>query len=61
MGKQIAGNSPAAVRWAKKVIDAATIIEKGLDVDAEASRALRGTADQTARFRAAAERVTGAR
>jgi len=61
MAKMIAGNSASAVRWAKKVVDAATIVEEGLEVDAEANRVLRGSEEQTARFRAAAERVTGAR
>ncbi|HXH23327.1 MAG TPA: enoyl-CoA hydratase/isomerase family protein [Dehalococcoidia bacterium] len=59
MARQIAANSPGAVRWAKRVVDAATTIEAGRAAEAEAGRALRGTSDNTTRFRAAAERVIG--
>jgi enoyl-CoA hydratase len=59
MAQQIAGNSPGAVRWAKKVVNAASTIERGREVEQEAGRALRGTDDNSTRFRAAAERVTG--
>ena len=59
MGKQIAANSSSAVQWAKRVIDASTTIEAGWEVDAAANKALRGTTEQTARFKQAAERVTG--
>ncbi len=59
MAKQIAANSPAAVQWAKRVIDASTTIDAGWEVDAAASKALRGTTEQTRRFKEAAERVTG--
>jgi enoyl-CoA hydratase/carnithine racemase len=59
MAKQIAENSPDAVRWAKRVVDAATVIEQGREVDAEANRVLRASADHATRFREAAKRVTG--
>lgn len=59
MAKEIAANSPAAVRWAKRVVDAATIIEKGLEVEAAADRELRASAEHAARFREAAQRVVG--
>jgi enoyl-CoA hydratase len=59
MARQIAANSPGAVRWAKRVVDAATTIEAGRSAEAEAGRALRGTDDNTTRFQAAAERVIG--
>ena len=54
---QIAANSPDAVRWSKAVIDAATTVDKGIDLEIEANRALRGSDDHTSRFRAATERV----
>jgi enoyl-CoA hydratase/carnithine racemase len=58
MGKQIAANSPAAVQWAKRVVDAATVIDNGREMNAEAGRALSSSSDHTSRFREAAERVT---
>jgi enoyl-CoA hydratase len=54
---QIAANSPGALRWSKAVIDAATTVEKGIELEIESNRALRGSDDHTARFRAATERV----
>jgi enoyl-CoA hydratase/carnithine racemase len=59
LAEQIAANSLDAVRWAKRIVDAATIIEAGYDVERDSNLALRGTGDQSARFREAAERVTG--
>jgi enoyl-CoA hydratase len=59
MALQIAAHSPAAVRWSKAVIDAATIVEQGIASEIEANRALRGSDDHVARFRAATERVAG--
>ena len=59
MAGQIAQNSPDAVRWSKMVIDAATTVERGADVEMEANRALRGSSDHVARFRDATERVAG--
>lgn len=54
---QIAANSPNALRWSKAVIDAASTVEKGIELEIEANRALRGSPDHVARFRAATERV----
>lgn len=59
LGKQIAANSPTAVRWAKKVVDAATIIDEGLEAEKEADAATRKSDDHSLRFRKATERVTG--
>lgn len=59
MGKQIAANSPTAVRWAKKVVDAATTVIEGIEAEKAADAATRGSDDQSTRFRAAAARVTG--
>jgi enoyl-CoA hydratase/carnithine racemase len=61
IGKQIAANSPDAVRWAKRVVNAATDPDKAHEVEDESNRVLRGTPDQVARFQAAAQRVTGGR
>jgi len=57
LARQIAEQSPPAVRWSKAVIDAASTVEKGIDLEIEANRALRGSPEQIARFRAATERV----
>jgi enoyl-CoA hydratase len=57
MAEEIAANSPYAVAWAKKVIDAATEVDKGAEVDAEANRVLRGSDDNATRFKAAASNV----
>jgi len=54
---EIAKQSPDAVRWSKAVIDAATTVEKGVTLEAEANRALRGSPDHVARFREATSRV----
>ena len=59
LGRQIADQSPQAVRWSKAVIDAASTVEKGAQVELEANRALRGSPDHVARFSAATERVAG--
>jgi enoyl-CoA hydratase/carnithine racemase len=59
MAEQIAANSPQAVRWAKRVVNAATVLEAAAGAEAEAHRALAGTADNATRFTAAAKRVTG--
>ena len=57
MAREIANQSPDAVRWSKAVIDAATTIEKGVSLEAEANRELRGSPDHISRFRAATHRV----
>lgn len=59
LGKQIAGNSPVAIAWAKKVVNAATTVLEGIEMEKEADAATRGSQDQAARFREAAARVTG--
>jgi enoyl-CoA hydratase len=59
MAEQIAANSPAAVQWAKRVVDASTTIAEGVACEAEARRVLAGTSDSIDRLTAAAERVTG--
>ncbi len=59
LARQIADQSPQAVRWSKAVIDAASTVEKGAQVELEANRALRGSPDHVARFSAATERVAG--
>lgn len=59
MARQIAANSPDAVRWSKAVIDAATIVDKGVELEMEANRSLRGSDDHASRFRDATERVAG--
>ena len=57
LARQIAEQSAGAIRWSKAVIDAATVVEKGAQVELEANRALRGSPDHVSRFRAATERV----
>jgi enoyl-CoA hydratase/carnithine racemase len=57
LARQIADQSPNAVRWSKAVIDAATTVERGIELEIEANRALRGSDDHMTRFRAATERV----
>ena len=59
MAREIAKQSPAAVRWSKAVIDAATTVEKGGALEIEANRELRGSPDHISRFRAATHRVAG--
>ncbi len=57
LARQIAKQSPDAVRWSKAVIDAASIVEKGVELEIEANRTLRGSADHMSRFREATQRV----
>ncbi len=57
LARQIADQSPNAVRWSKAVIDAATTLDKGIELEIEANRTLRGSPDHITRFRAATERV----
>jgi enoyl-CoA hydratase/carnithine racemase len=59
MAELIAANSVPAVRAAKRVIDAATLVDAARELEAEVNRTLRGSPEQTARFRAATARVTG--
>jgi hypothetical protein len=59
MARDIAKQSPAAVRWSKAVIDAATTVEKGGALEIEANGELRGSPDHISRFRDATHRVAG--
>lgn len=59
LAAQVAANSPGALAWSKAVIDAATTVERGVELEIEANRALRGSPDHLARFRSATERVAG--
>jgi len=59
MAQSIAGHSAAAVRAAKRVIDAATLVDEAQRLEAEVNRTLRGSPEQTERFRDATRRVTG--
>lgn len=59
MAQTIAGQSAAAVRASKRVMDAATLVLEARAMEAAANRELRGSAEQTQRFRAATRRVTG--
>jgi enoyl-CoA hydratase/carnithine racemase len=59
MAEMIAGHSTDAVRKSKQVIDAATLDPGATKIEAEANRSLRGTEEQTERFRSATQRVTG--
>jgi enoyl-CoA hydratase/carnithine racemase len=59
MATTIAGHSAAAVRAAKRVIDAATLSDTAQRLEDEANRALRGSPEQVERFRTATRRVTG--
>jgi enoyl-CoA hydratase len=58
LARQIAAQSPDAVRWSKAVIDAASVIEKGIELEIEANRKLRGSDDHMSRFREATQRVS---
>ena len=59
MAETIARQSVAAVRASKRVIDAATLSDAARALEAEANRTLRGSPEQTERFRDATRRVTG--
>jgi enoyl-CoA hydratase/carnithine racemase len=59
MAATIAAHSAEAVRISKAVIDAATLSETAAQMEADANRRLRGSSEQTARFREATTRVTG--
>ena len=59
LANQIAASSPEAVRWAKKVIDAASDVEAAEALEAEANRDLRASRQHRERFTEATERVTG--
>jgi enoyl-CoA hydratase/carnithine racemase len=59
MAETIASMSPSAVQESKRVIDAASLSEDAERLESEINRRLRGTAEQTERFREATRRVTG--
>ena len=59
LAHEIAGNSVAAVRASKQVIDAATLSEAATRLEAEANKELRGSPEQRDRFREATRKVTG--
>jgi enoyl-CoA hydratase/carnithine racemase len=59
MATLIGAHDPAAVRESKRVIDAATLSDNAIHLEAETNRRLRGSPTQTERFRDATRRVTG--
>jgi hypothetical protein len=52
-------HSSDAIRAAKKIIDAATLSEDARVMEDAANAGLRGSPEQTARYRSATQRVTG--
>ncbi|HJL61168.1 MAG TPA: enoyl-CoA hydratase/isomerase family protein [Pseudomonadales bacterium] len=59
MAKTIAGNSASAVRESKRVIDLASLSEDARSSESKINRVLRGSDEQSNRFRAATKKVTG--
>ena len=59
MAEVIAGHSVASVRESKRVIDLATLSDEASAAEVAANLELRGSEEQTARFREATKRVTG--
>lgn len=59
MAADIAANSPSAVRASKAVIDAATLSDEAGELELAHNRVLRGSPEQSQRFRAATKKVTG--
>jgi enoyl-CoA hydratase/carnithine racemase len=59
MARTIASHSAAAVQGAKRVIDLATLSEAANALEDDLNRKLRGSPEQTERFRNATQRVTG--
>jgi enoyl-CoA hydratase len=59
--RMIAQNSPRAVRYAKEVINLASLHQEAFRREQEANRELRGSDEQRARFDAATDRVVGPR
>jgi enoyl-CoA hydratase/carnithine racemase len=59
MAHLIAGHDQDAVRESKRVIDAASLDQDAVHLEGEINRGLRGTGNQTARFREATRKVTG--
>ncbi|MCK9485492.1 MAG: enoyl-CoA hydratase/isomerase family protein [Dehalococcoidia bacterium] len=58
MAKQMAQGSQAALRFAKQVIDRATLDAEAVDLQNEANQTLRGTAEQQERVKSMHKRVT---
>lgn len=59
MAQAIARNSPRAVQESKRVIDRATLVEAAIEDERAINRELRGSAEQSTRFRDATRQVTG--
>jgi len=59
MAQAIARNSPRAVQESKRVIDRATLVDAAIEDERAINRELRGSPEQSARFRDATRRVTG--
>lgn len=59
MAQSIAKHSPAAIRESKRIINEATLSATALQMENDANRTLRGSADQVSRFADATQRVTG--
>ena len=59
MAKLIASHSSEAVQASKRIIDMATISEEATVAENEANQRLRGSDEQTQRFRTATKKVTG--
>jgi enoyl-CoA hydratase len=59
MARAIAENSPAAVRFAKRVIDAATIVDAAVELEQRVNVELWASEDHRQRFRQATERLAG--
>ena len=57
MARQIAANSPQALRGTKQAVDRATEVDEALRVEAEWNAGLRASPEHHERFRAAADRV----
>ncbi len=59
MAEQIAGHSAAAVQGAKRVIDLATLSAEAPALEDSLNKDLRGSPEQSERFRSATKNVTG--
>ncbi len=59
MAQEIAANSVAAVQGSKRVIDMATLVDSALALEDSMNLELRGSPEQTDRFRDATKKVTG--
>ncbi|MGR8921045.1 MAG: enoyl-CoA hydratase/isomerase family protein [Gammaproteobacteria bacterium] len=59
MAQEIAAHDPLAVRESKRIIDRATLVEDAFEAEDAVNRELRGSDEQSERFRSATRRVTG--